>query len=268
LRTSEPSTAEKQAYAKFAADFDIVEAGEVGVKNADILCGPIINSESNSTITAQTLAASLLTVKNQIKFKSATYKAADALARTLSAEEQNIYRAWAKNQKLLVSIDGSEEGYKNVESILGWLRGNSVTAAHLDIALGNLINNPQVGQRIYFHPQPPQQDRSVVQGKPNHAWGQTEEPKKAAAAGVQGQEFVNGRRNHAYVPPEEVQKTIAAAAPDAWQEIIQIQLRDWVTANQQARLKNEYNAGVAAGRSRRDISASLAAIIRDRQRGR
>jgi hypothetical protein len=86
MRTSPPSPTEVAVYSKFAHDFDIIEAGEVGVKNADLICGPIINSESNSNITAQTLAASLLNVKNQIQFKSATYKKADELARKLTVE--------------------------------------------------------------------------------------------------------------------------------------------------------------------------------------
>jgi hypothetical protein len=266
MRTSPPSPTEVAVYSKFAHDFDIIEAGEVGVKNADLICGPIINSESNSDITAQTLAASLLKVKNQIKFKSATYKAADELARQLSPQEQEIYRAWAARQKLLVGLDGSNEGYQNVLSLLGWMRGSAVTAHSLDLALGNIINNPQPGQRIHFHAQPPQQDRSVVQGRPNHAFNQPEE-KKAAVVG-DNREYIGGRKNHAYTSPEEAQKKVAAAAPDAWQEVIAIQLKDWVLPSQEARLKNEYIAGVAAGRSRRDISTSLAAIIRDRQRGR
>jgi hypothetical protein len=266
MRTSPPSPTEVAIYSKFTRDFDIVEAGPVGVKNADILCGPIISSESNSAITAQTLAASLLKVKSQVTFKSRTYKAADELARALTMQETEIYRAWAARQKLLVGLDGSEEGYKNVESILGWLRGNSVTAAHLDMALSNVINSPGVGQRIYFHPQP-KQSREVVGGKPNHAFNKPEE-KKAAAVG-DSREYIAGRKNHAWTPPEEAAKKVAAQGPpDAWQEIINMQLKEWVTPNQEARLQNEYKAGVAAGKSNSDISMSLAAIIRDRQRGR
>ena len=136
MRTSPPTDLEIAAFTKFAHDYDIINDGEVGVTNANILCTPIIDADGE--ITPQTLAASLLNVKNQIKFKSATYKQADNLARALTPEEQGIYRAWAKNQKLLVSLDGSEEGYQNVSSILGWLRGNQVTAHGLDIALGNV----------------------------------------------------------------------------------------------------------------------------------
>jgi hypothetical protein len=48
------------------------------------------------------------------------------------------------------------------------VRGNPVTGHNLDLALGNIINNPQFG-RIYFKPQP-KQDRSIGPGgKINHA---------------------------------------------------------------------------------------------------
>lgn len=149
MRTSPLSPTEIATFTRFAHDYDIITEGDVGIRNADVLCGPIINRESNSNITAQTLAASLLNVKNQIQFKSATYKKADELARHLSPEEQGIYRVWAARQKLLVGLDGSPEGYQNVLSLLSWFRGNPVTSHNLDLALGNIINNPQVGQRIH-----------------------------------------------------------------------------------------------------------------------
>jgi hypothetical protein len=168
MRTSPPSPTEVAVYSKFAHDFDIIEAGEVGVKNADLICGPIINSESNSNITAQTLAASLLNVKNQIQFKSATYKKADELARKLTVEEQEVYRAWAARQKLLIGLDGSPEGYQNVATLLGWFRGNPVTSHNLDLALGNVVNNAKFG-RIHFHPQPKQSREYGPGGLLNHA---------------------------------------------------------------------------------------------------
>jgi hypothetical protein len=168
MRTAPPTAVEIAAFTKFASDYDIITDGDIGVKNADILCGPIINSESNSVITTQTLAASLLNVKSQIQFKSATYKKADELARNLSPDEQQIYRAWAARQKLLIGIDGSEEGYQNVSTLLGWFRGNAVTAHNLDLALGNVVNNAKFG-RIHFHPQPKQSREYGPGGKINHA---------------------------------------------------------------------------------------------------
>ena len=96
-----------------------------------------------------------------------------------------------------------------------------------------------------------------------------EEPKpKAAAVGVQQQEYVNGRKNHAYTPPGCATKQVAVEGPDAWQEIINLHMKEWSTPGQQVKLQNELNAGVAAGKSRREIAASLGAIVRDQRRGR
>jgi hypothetical protein len=239
--------------------------GDVGVKNADILCNPIINRDSD--ITPAALSASFANVRSQLRMQSPTYQKADDLARKLSPAEIDAYKVWVKRQKLLIGLDGSEEGYTNVASLLGWMRGNPVTSHNLDLALGNIINNPQFG-RIHFKPQPKQDRPYGPGGKLNHAFGQEEPKPKARAVGVQQQEYVNGRKNHAYTPPENAAKKVAAQPVDSWQEIIDIQMKEWVTPGQQVKLQNELSAGLAAGRSRRDISTSLAAIIRDQQRGR
>jgi hypothetical protein len=266
MRTSTSLTeVEIQAFAQFAMDHEIIIDGEIGIRNADILCNPIINRDSD--ITPQALQASFQNVSKQLRLKGATYKKAEELAARLSPAEIDAYKAWARTQKLLIGLDGSTEGYQNVASLLGWMRGNPVTAHNLDLALGNIINNPKVGQRIHFKSQPRQQDRSVVQGRFNHAYGQEEKP-KPKATGVQQQEYVNGRKNHAYTSPEEAVKKVATQPVDSWQQIIDIQMKEWTTPGQQVKLQNELNAGLAAGRSRSDISMSLAAIIRDQHRGR
>jgi hypothetical protein len=268
MRTSPsgPTDVEIQAFTKFAIEHEIITDGETGIKNADILCNPII-VDLDADITPQALLDSFQKVRSQLKLKSATYKRADELASKLSPEEIDAYKVWAKRQTMLIGLDGSPEGYQNVASLLGWMRGNPVTGHNLNLALGNIINNPQVGQRIHFKPQP-KQSREVVQGKPNHAFGQEEPKPKTAAVGVQQQEYVNGYKNHGYVPPEEAAKKVAVQAPDAWKEICQLHLREWITAGQRAKLEGEYNQGIASGKSHREIATSLAAIIRDQQRGR
>jgi hypothetical protein len=253
------------AYRAFCVEHRIALDGEAGEENGELF-GDFIGVKMNSDFTQETLEAAFTHLKSQLKFVSKMQTDADALARNLRPEEIDAYKAWVKGQKLLIGLDGSEEGYANIASLLGWMRGNPVTRHNLDLALGNIINNPQVGRRIHFKPQPKQQDRSVVQGRRNHAFGQ-EEP-KAKAATTETREFVNGRRNHGYIPPEDAAKKTAIQVPDAWQEIINIQMREWSIPGQQVKLQNELNAGLAAGRSRRDISSSLAAIIRDQQRGR
>jgi hypothetical protein len=256
---------ERAAYQAFCVENGIALDGEAGEKNGELF-GDFIGVKMNVDFTQETLQTAFTQLKNRLKFVSKMQTDADALARNLRPEEIDAYKVWAKGQKLLIGLDGSEEGYTNVRSLLGWMRGNPVTGHNLDLALGNIINNPHFG-RIYFKPQP-KQSREVVQGRPNHAFGQEEPKPKSAAPGIQQQEFVNGRRNHAFTPPGTVAKQAAVEAPDAWQEIINLHMKEWVTPGQHARLENELNAGLAAGRSRREIAATLGAIVRDQRRGR
>jgi hypothetical protein len=165
---------------------------------------------------------------------------------------------------MLIPLDGSEEGYTNVRSLLSWMRGNPVTEHNLDLALGNIINNPQFG-RIYFKPQPKQNREYGPGGRKNHAFGQKEEPKKSTT--IDQQEYVNGRKNHAFAPREIVAQK-QSTETDGWQFTIDRLLKEWVTPGQQVKLQNEYNSGVAAGKSRREIAASLGAMVRDQKRGR
>ena len=85
MRTSTSLTQnEVDAYAQFATENKIITDGDVGMGNADILCNPIINR--NSDITPQTLSLSFLRVKHQLKLKSAAQSRADALAHKLKLE--------------------------------------------------------------------------------------------------------------------------------------------------------------------------------------
>jgi hypothetical protein len=85
VRTSPSITQnEVDAYAQFAAENKIITDGAVGVKNADILCNPIINRDSD--ITPATLSASFAKVRSQLRMQSPTYKKADELARKLSPD--------------------------------------------------------------------------------------------------------------------------------------------------------------------------------------
>jgi hypothetical protein len=167
MRTSTSLTQnEVDAYMQFAAENKIITVGDVGVRNADILCNPII--DRNSDITPQTLSLSFLRVKDQLRLKSAAQSRAGALAHNLSSTEVEAYRNWASHQSRWIGLDGSEEGFENCASLLAWMRGNPVTEHTLDLALGNIINNPQFGT-IHFKPQP-KQDRSIGPGgRLNHS---------------------------------------------------------------------------------------------------
>jgi len=263
VRTSTSITQnEIDAFTQFAFENKIITDGDVGVKNADILCNPIINRDSD--ITPAALSASFAKVSSQLRIQSPTYKKADELARKLSPVEHATYKAWAARQRMLIGLDGSEEGYQNVASLLGWMRGNPVTEHNLDLALGNIINNIQFG-RIHFKPQPRADRPYGPGGKLNHAFGQKHEPAKSVE--VQQEFHPNGRRNHTYKPtPDGAAKP--APAPDAWQQICQLHLKEWVTPGQRDKLQAEYDAGIATGKSWREIGAALGQIVKGRERGR
>ena len=254
---------EKATYYAFCAEHRIATDGEAGEKNG-ALFGNLIGVKMNSDFTQETLEVAFDQLKAQLKFVSKAQADADALARKLRPEEIEAYNAWAKNQKLLIGLDGSEEGYANVKSLLGWMRGNPVTQHNLDLALGNITNNIQFG-RIHFKPQPRVDRAYGPGGKLNHAFGQKDEPAKSVEA--QEEFHPNGRRNHAYKPTQDAAAK-PAPAPDAWQEICQMHLKEWVTQGQRAKLEGEYNAGITAGKSWREIGMSLASMVRDQQRGR
>ena len=261
MRTSSSLTQnEVDAYTQFALENKVIIDGSVGVKNADILCNPII--DRNSDITPQTLSLSLSRVKDQIKYKSAAHSRADKLAYKLSSAEVAAYRNWAARQSRWIGLDGSEEGFENCASLLGWMRGNPVTEHSLDLALGNMINNPQFG-RVHFKPAPTR-DRSIVGGRINHALTHRDGPKSSEPQ-VQ---YRNGRRNHASEIQPRTRENKSAPVVDSWEQIVDLYTHRWTTHGQQATLQAEYDRGIAIGKSWREIGAALALIIRGWERGR
>jgi hypothetical protein len=261
MRTSTSLTQnEVDAYMQFATEKKVITDGDVGVKNANILCDPIINQDSD--ITPQKLFLSFSQVKSQLEFKSVAHSRADELAHKLSSTEVEAYRNWAAHQSRWIGLDGSDEGLENCASILGWMRGNPVTEHTLDLALGNIINNPQFG-RVHFKPAP-RQDRSIVGGRINHALTHRDEPQKSEPQ----VEFRNGRRNHASEIQPKPQESNQAPAIDSWQQIVDLCMRRWTTHGQKATLEAEYDRGIQTGKSWREIGASLGQIVKGWERGR
>src|SRR5580704_1717553 len=120
--TNQLSRNEITAYQAFCRTNRIALDGEAGERNGELFA-ELIGVKMDADFTQDTLETAFEQLKGQLKFVSETYKRADELARQLTPEEQGIYRAWAKNQKLLIGIDGSEESYRNVSTLLGWFRG-------------------------------------------------------------------------------------------------------------------------------------------------
>jgi hypothetical protein len=261
MRTSASITQnEVDAYMQFATENKIITDGEVGVKNANALCDQII--EQNSDITQHTLSLSLSRVKDQLKLKSAARSRAETFAQKLSSNEVEAYHNWAARQSRWIGLDGSDEGFENCASLLAWMRGNPVTEHTLDLALGNIINNPQFG-RVHFKPAP-KEDRSIVGGRINHSLIHRDEPK----SNEPHVEYRNGRRNHASEVQPKPQENKSTPAVDSWKQIVDLCMRRWTTQGQKATLEAEYDRGIATGKSWREIGAALGQIAKSWERGR
>jgi hypothetical protein len=261
MRTSTGITQnEVDAYMQFATENKIITDGDVGVKNANTLCDQII--EQDSDITQQTLSLSLSRMKDQLKLKSAAQSRAETFAQKLSSNEVEAYHKWAARQARWIGLDGSDEGFENCASLLAWMRGNLVTEHTLDLALGNVINNPQFG-RVHFKPAR-KQERSIVGGRINHALTHRDEPESNEPE-VQ---YSHGRRNHASEVQPKPQEMKSEPAVDSWKQIVDLCMRRWTTHGQKATLEAEYNRGIATGKSWREIGASLGQIVKGWERGR
>jgi hypothetical protein len=217
---------------------------------------------NNTAMNVPSIVAAAYALKDKLDWKSpAQVEFSEVLAR-LDPAQCLAVNSWYKKQHRL-KTEG-DEGFSNVSQIVSWLlnRRYAVTEAGLDMALTNLQNNSR--RKLFWH-DGPKQDRTIWNGKLNHALIPNNEPSKSTEA---AKEFhPNGRRNHGYVPPENAAKK-PAEAPDSWQQICKLHLKEWVTPGQRAKLEAEYNAGIATGKSWREIGTALGQIVKGWERGR
>jgi hypothetical protein len=179
----------------------------------------------------------------------------------LQQSERDVIANWLQKQHRL-ETEGPK-GFSNVSVLIAWLLNRSypVSAANLTTALGNCQAN---GRRKIYWKELPKESREYVGGRPNHAFGQTEKPKRTLDA----REFVNGRRNHAAARPTTDEEAKPTPAIDAWKQVTESYLKQWRTHGQRATLQAEYDRGIATGKSWRQIGAALGQIVRGWERGR
>jgi hypothetical protein len=254
---------EKNAYNAFCQQHGILnDQSSEGLQNAEHI-GGYISQTWGEDVDARTLQVALEQLGDRLAFVPAEQAEVAEVLSKLDQSQRDIVASWLSHQHRL-ETDGPK-GFSNVSVLVAWLlnRRYAVSEAGLNMALGNVQNT---GKRKIYWKEIQKESREYVQGRPNHAFGQEPNP-KAAPVGVQ-QQYINGRKNHAYTPPEEVAKKVAVQTPDAWQEICQLHLKEWVTPGQRAKLEGEYNAGIASGKSWRDIGAALGQIVKGWERGR
>jgi hypothetical protein len=196
-------------------------------------------NDNNVAVNVPSIVAAAYALKDKLDWKSPAQVEFSEVVARLEPAQCLVVKAWFEKQRRL-KTEG-EEGLSNVNQIVSWLlnRRYAVTETGLDMALTNVQNNSR--RKLFWH-EGPKQDRTIWNGKLNHALIQNDEPSKRSEP---VQEFhPNGRRNHAYTPPQDA-ATKPAAEPDAWQEICQLHLKQWVTQGQRAKLEAEYNSGIA-----------------------
>jgi hypothetical protein len=218
--------------------------------------------DNDIAVSVPSMVAAAYALKDKLDWKSpAQVEFSEVLARLDPAQCQ-VVNAWLKKQRRL-KTEG-DEGCSNVNQIVSWLlnRRYGVTESGLDMALTNVQNNSS--RKLYWH-EGPKQDRTIWNGKLNHALIQNNEPSKRTEP---VQEFhPNGRRNHAFkTKSDERQKT--APVFDSWKEIVGRYMTQWTTHGQKATLDAEYARGIATGKSWREIGAALGQIVRGWERGR
>jgi hypothetical protein len=179
----------------------------------------------------------------------------------LQQHERDAIADWLAKQHRL-ETEGPK-GFSNVSVIVAWLlnRRYAITADNLTMALGNCQRS---GHRAIHWKEAPKQDRSVVGGRKNHAHPSNNDARIEMP--TESEFYPNGKRNHNYRPPDAAPKPLETADP--WQALIDLYMREWTYPSQRARLQGELDAGLAAGRTRREIAESLGRIVRDQRRGR
>src|SRR5580704_14381387 len=220
-------------------------------------------NNNNVAVSVPSIVAAAYALKDKLDWKSpAQVEFSEALAR-LDPAQCRAVDSWYKKQRRL-KTEG-DEGFHNISQIVSWLlnRRYAVTEAGLDMALTNVQNNSR--RKLFWH-DGPKHDRTIWNGKLNHALIPNNEPSKRTEP-VQPEFYPNGRRNHNYAPPENAAKN-PAEAPDAWHQICKLHLREWITQGQRAKLEAEYNVGIASGKSWREIGAALGQIVKGWERGR
>ena len=215
----------------------------------------------NVTMSVSSMVAAAYALKDKLDWKSpAQVEFSEVLAR-LDPAQCLVVNSWYKKQNRL-KTDG-DEGFRNINQIVSWLlnRRYAVTESGLDMALTNVQNN---SRRPLFWKESPKQSREHVGARPNHAFGQPEEPEASA---VNEGEYVNGRKNHSFHAKTD-QPRQSTPPFDAWQEIVKRYMTQWNTHGQKATLQAEYDRGIATGKSWREIGAALGQIVKGWERGR
>lgn len=241
---------EVQAYNAFAAEHNIVnDASTAGSANGEFIAKYFMETWK-ADITPANLSAAFEVIRPHLKFYEPDQVEFNRYYGALSTEEKLVFGDW-KGQI------GLRDTHRNAVAILSWLSAHNwkVSEANLRLAIGqqmvmaHLEWDEDVARPHYTDPRQHKDD------------GKGFLPKDEV--NISPLEYARRRR----AATEEASSTAAkpTGPADAWETIIQQQLKDG-THGQQAASRKIYDAGITAGKSLRQISAELNSEKLSRQR--
>jgi hypothetical protein len=220
-RTSETITQiEVENWNRFCAKHNIINDGTEESKRFTNMVGEFVAITWGEDLTEQTLEIALQKFQeagHTIPFKSAARIAFDRVADQCDPQLLKGFATWINTQTELENF--GDQGFENGEAILGQLRGRSTFSA--DAAWAAVGRAQYSGKSLHFK-NGPELDRSIVNGKINHAakgGNQSFMSKSEARSSLDESYDSNPRRHKADPPP---QPEAAPSKPfDAWTTILQ-----------------------------------------------
>jgi hypothetical protein len=182
-----------------------------------------------------------------------------AITSNYSKEQLNAFSEWFSKQTTLVNGD-DDQGCENAANLLEQLRGRPFSEKAAYDALGRLQYS---GKTVYFRPGP-EVDRSLVNGKINHAAKPTEPfmPKSEVRTTLDQSYEHNPMRHKA--DPKQQPEPVLDSTEARWKEMAQKLLRTGNSHSENDELQNAFNAHV--GKSWRKTFEAMDAIKKDRMR--
>jgi len=261
-RTSETFTQDAiAAFNRFCVKHNIINDGsiEASARFGDLI-GEYIAISWGQDLTDQTLEIALQKLQeagHAIPFKSTSQIEFDRVIAQCDQQLLKDFGLWFSRQTKLE--DHGDHGYANATAIISQLRGRAFS----DKAAWDAVGRAQYsGAQLYFTAGP-EIDRSVVNGRVNHAAKPSEPfmPKSEVRSTLDASYENNPRRHVDNTPKPE---PVLDSTEDRWRQMAQKLLRSGNNHSENDELQNAFN-GHVAGSWRRTFEA-MSEIKKDRMR--
>ena len=252
-KTTEAEIADFAEFFRENPEYDSTENGNQLVDYLHNRWKVAISAESLVVAKAKLVEAGLL------KPLSAAVRKLRAVTSTFPKEQLDAFTTWFGKQTALVNGD-DDQGRENAANLLTELRGRPFSEKAAYDAIGRLQYS---GKTVYFTPGP-EVDRSVVNGRINHAAKPSEGfMPKSEVRSTLDQSYENNPLRHK-ADPKSTPEPVLDSTEARWKEMAQKLLRTGNSHGENDELQNAFN-GHLGGSWRRTFEA-MDAIKKDRMR--